>query len=244
MKTLLVLLFSILPLFAQRFPPGALVSSKAAAAAGGGSIAFDAASTATAVVNASSITWSHTCTGTDRALIVAIGFYDASVTVSGVTYNGVAMTEEWDTVDTTFSAARSAGYSLAAPATGANNIVVTFSAAADVGAAGASSWTGVQQSDPTRTAYTANGYDDTNPYGATVTVVDSASGDVVVDSVFTFTPTVVANLTTRSETDNAGGDNKSHGHQSTAASGASTVMSWNIGAESTWVIGAISLIPE
>lgn len=36
MKTLLVLLFSILPLFAQRFPPGALVSSKPAEAGGGG----------------------------------------------------------------------------------------------------------------------------------------------------------------------------------------------------------------
>lgn len=85
-------------------------------------IAFDAASSANTVVSASSLTFSHTCTGSDLVLTVGVSA-DSGVSPTGVTYNGSAMTKQVTEpgIDTTI-------WTLVSPATGANNIVVTFAA--------------------------------------------------------------------------------------------------------------------
>lgn len=103
-------------------------------------IAFDAASESF-TNSATSLTWSHTCTGSDRILWVSV-MASSARNITGVTYNGVALT----------SLTRSAGtqpmqlWYLIAPATGANNIVVSIDGAASFIYTSAGSYTGVEQS--------------------------------------------------------------------------------------------------
>ena len=75
---------------------------------------------------ASSQTFSHTQdSGTDRHLFIMIQMSDTA-TITGVTYNGVSMTEITSTVTTTYGT-RWAFYELDDPAIGSNNIVINFS---------------------------------------------------------------------------------------------------------------------
>lgn len=113
-------------------------------------IAFDAVSTATNATDPTSLTWSHTCSGSDRILIVGTstesdtGGHTAQ-TVSGITYNGVALTKIRSDYITDNGTEL---WYLVAPSTGANNIVVTMTAVVD-GLYGAGlSFTGVDQSNP------------------------------------------------------------------------------------------------
>jgi hypothetical protein len=87
-------------------------------------IAFDAASGGTA--NSNSITYSHTCTGANRILFVSVGNGGGSGSETfSVTYAGVSMTSILRTVNQ--SALVFELFYLVAPATGANNVVVSTS---------------------------------------------------------------------------------------------------------------------
>lgn len=87
-------------------------------------IAFDASSQGTAGNPVTSITWSHTC-ASGAVLVVQAGS-GATNTISGVTYNGVAMTAVDSYTDTT-NALKNTSWILLNPASGANNIVVSAS---------------------------------------------------------------------------------------------------------------------
>lgn len=77
---------------------------------------------------AASRTFSHNMsTGANGYLLVLIAMANV-VTITGVTYNGVSMTS-LGTSTTTTTSSRWAWYGLASPATGANNVVVSFSSA-------------------------------------------------------------------------------------------------------------------
>ncbi len=118
-------------------------------------IAFDAVG-GTAVVNpATSLTFSHTCSGVNRLLIVGIDTTTVD-DITSVTYAGVAMTlackvqggaannDVWNYL-----------YYLVAPATGANNIVISKSSSTIIVAASVS-YTGVKQTgqpDATQTKF-------------------------------------------------------------------------------------------
>lgn len=97
------------------------------------------------------VSWSHTCTGSNLILLVAISC-DHTSTLSNILYNGVAMTllqrHEGNTVDI-------AVYYLLAPATGAHT--VTFDHTGGGSACGVSaSYTGVLQSGvPDNAVYSA-----------------------------------------------------------------------------------------
>lgn len=111
-------------------------------------IAFDAATNGSSVT-ATSYTLAHTCTGTNRFLVVGVvGVAGAATSnnISGVTYAGVAMTkigeEQLSPNDRWFSI-----WYLYNPASGANNIVVSSSSSAFI-AASAASYNGVAQSAP------------------------------------------------------------------------------------------------
>lgn len=86
---------------------------------------------------ATSLTWSHTCTGTNRVLIVGVVATNG-VTISGVTYGGSAMSS----IASVSSGARAHRmFRLTNPATGANDVVVTVSASSII-LGGAISFTG------------------------------------------------------------------------------------------------------
>jgi hypothetical protein len=123
--------------------------------------AFDASSTAQSAFS-SSLTFSHTCSGADRVLFVAVN------TGSGVTYNGVSMTA----VETGDADKRL--YALVAPASGTHDVVVSLPSPAAILAV-AASYTGVDQVSP-YDGVQASATGDTSP---SVTVT-SSTGNLVV----------------------------------------------------------------
>lgn len=105
-------------------------------------LAYDNA-THSAFKNSTTNTQAHTCSGSDRVLMVYV--YAGSDVVTGVTYNGVSMTF----VQKQLMGGAAAGqyiyeYILAAPASGSNNVVVTSSANLG-GYISAVSYTGAKQ---------------------------------------------------------------------------------------------------
>src|SRR5882724_8240704 len=79
------------------------------------------------------LTWSHTCSGTNRYLVVLIRAGSAD-TLTGVTYNGVAMTPLKKILVNTSGSVQDNFYvyGLANPASGANNIVASASTAVTI----------------------------------------------------------------------------------------------------------------
>lgn len=90
-----------------------------------------------------SLTFSHTTSGTNRGMLLAVACRQMS-DVSGATYNGTSMTQEVESVNANVSGSRI--YSLIAPDTGANNVVVSLGAYRLISAF-AQTMTGVDQTD-------------------------------------------------------------------------------------------------
>ena len=131
-------------------------------------IAHDAASGPAFAVAASSVTLAHTCSGDDRILVVG-GFANNTAGDLTATYNGVAMTEIASRND---SGSRITTFYLVAPATGANNIVLSWSGSAAVLRVSGSSYTGAAQSSQPDSS--ATGADATSPFQiSTTTIADN-----------------------------------------------------------------------
>jgi len=200
----------------------------------GGAIAFDAFSDEQSGPSAvPSLTFPHTvgAGGTNRILVVAASFFDAAtpmVTVSSITYAGQSLTMLAEKTNAT-NRIRSEMWYRIAPATGANNIVVTFSENAKALAAGRS-YTNVHQTTPFGAVATADGGN-----SAPSVAVSSATGELVVDTVGIRqnvtgdqTLTVGANQVQRYNTHSAAGQGEFHvkGAGSEEAGAASVTMSW------------------
>ena len=89
-------------------------------------IAFDATSTVDQCA-VTSTTLAHTCTGDDRALLVGVNGGPATSLTDSVTYNSVSMTKQVESTVTDSDQNVSLWF-LNNPASGANNIVATYSA--------------------------------------------------------------------------------------------------------------------
>lgn len=206
-------------------------------------LAFDAASGAKAD-NGTLLSFAHTCTGSDRVLIVtagALGFPPAAA-ITGITYAGVAMTQAWSVAHTQVDSLEmvSEGWYLIAPATGSNNVVVSFNSADELWAS-ATSFTGADQSVPLGTPVTGQ--------AASVTpsvTVSSAPGEIVIDGLRAGQPTITvgAGQTSRNEQENI--NFSSAGGSSTEPGAASVTMSWSLGAGgygNFWALGAVAVKP-
>lgn len=186
----------------------------------------------------SSLTCAHTVSGENRELVNWISWYHSTSTLSGSTYNGVALT-----AIPSGSAANGQyhidGLHLIAPATGTNNLVATFSGGVfDVGM-GSVSFTGADQTTPLGTAVTATGTSTT----PSVTV-SSAAGEIVIDGlVITHgsTLTVGGSQTQRWNAIASGGFIKYAGSTQNGAS--STTNTWTSGNSQTWAQGAVPVKP-
>lgn len=172
----------------------------------------------------SGITLSHSCGGSNRALIVGIAGWQKSAgtgSVSGVTYGGVAMTEV-GSIRT--GSVLTYLFKLANPASGANNIVVTLSGTHFYTVkVQAVSYTDADQTDPVEAYNTASGY------GKTASVaVTTVSADAIVHDMMhhygTNASTVGADQTQRQQANG----NSTTGATSTEpkASAGSVTMSW------------------
>jgi hypothetical protein len=108
------------------------------------SIALDATSTSGSQSSISSYSWSHTCTGSSGLLAIGDSHYGTlDRTITGITYNSVAMTAIRSDVGGT--ASRSTIYYMVAPSSGVNTIAVTYSGSVLYGAGSAVSYTGAAQ---------------------------------------------------------------------------------------------------
>ena len=200
-------------------------------------IAFDAASNnGSGYRGAPPLTWSHTCTGSDRGLIVGVSWYNGlDPTDVAVTYNGVSMTQEADI--SAPDASRVRIFSLIAPATGSNTISVSWTGSnTDPMVGGAVSVTGCHQTDMiTRAASTNSGTSTT----VSVTVT-SATGEFVVDTaVMVDTPTENGDGTQRWNVNGTG----LYGCGASAPGAASVNMSWSQASSASWAIAAVSIDP-
>lgn len=137
--------------------------------------------TASTNVSASPQTLSLTCSGSDRVLLVAVGFRSAATTVNDITYNGVAMTLVDRQVHTTATDLVSELWYLADPSIGTNDISVTFDPNVDPTRAsiGALCATGVNQTSPVDGQNKAEG----NSTSASVSVNTTAGNVLGVASV-------------------------------------------------------------
>lgn len=126
-----------------------------------GSLAFDAASNGTPVNPGTSVTFSHTCTGTNLLLIVGVtveGGNPPPDCITGVTYNTVAMTKLNSTFNNVNNGDRTYLYGLVNPATGAHDVVVSSDTSLYI-ATSATSYSGASQAGVPGTTAVAN--DDT-----------------------------------------------------------------------------------
>lgn len=106
-------------------------------------IAYDSSAKGTTAT--SSLTFSHTCSGSDLILFVACRFYQTDK-ITGVTYNGTAMTLANKRQDNAGNNCYIYLFYLVNPSTGANNVVVSASATPNIQMCAASaSYTGVSQ---------------------------------------------------------------------------------------------------
>lgn len=104
-------------------------------------IAHDSSTAVTATLGVTTKTFSHTCSGSDRILWVAAGANTAAGDPTGITYAGNAMTKVNSVfLQTTWVAL----WYIIAPATGANNVVITCTGTGNV-TGGAMSFTGASQ---------------------------------------------------------------------------------------------------
>lgn len=193
--------------------------------------AFDTTSSLD-TTNITNPSWSHTCTGSNLYLVVLLPHWANGNTVSGVTYNGVAMSLLARS-SLSGSNDRSEIWGLANPATGSHTVAVT--GANCYGTIGAASFTGIDQTTSTGTAATATG----SSTGPTVNT-SSASNEVVVGAV-----------SYDSGTSTTGGGQTPlwnvNSAQDTAASyetgAATTTTSWTI-PTAPWAIAAVPLKPS
>lgn len=126
-------------------------------------IAFDAATDGGNNGGGSGHSFSHTCTGSDRFLMVAFGgdVGGGADDITGVTYNGVALTFAAKIVDVNI-ARYGYVYTLTNPSSGANTIAITTTAPHYI-IAGAASYTGVSQTG--QPAVIDQVYSDADPDG-------------------------------------------------------------------------------
>lgn len=123
-------------------------------------IAFDNTTlSARSSAGASSFTFSHTTSGSDRFLIVSVTTFNFSSGTPSptVTYNGTSMTPiAQNVVAFNVNNWRHHSYYLVNPDTGANNVVVTATSGTGLFECNANSYTGVDQTSPILDSGTAS----------------------------------------------------------------------------------------
>ena len=199
-----------------------------------GAITFDNSGTCNPGDEGTDCTQSFTTAGSDRLLLVGVCVRNGAAAVSGVTYNAVAMTQ-YATV-TLGGTQKLDIWRLIAPATGANDVIVTMAGLSPF-SVGISSYNGVDQTTPLGTSANATGA------GGDPTVdVSSAAGELVIDYFCeddgnTTIPTMTAGAGQTARANfTTGVVGFSRNVSSSEEAGAATVtMSWSDTAGNSWI---------
>jgi uncharacterized repeat protein (TIGR01451 family) len=202
---------------------------------------------------ASTITFGHTTNpaGTNRLLVVGISLDttgNTAVTVSGVTYKGIPLTSAGAHSDGT-SAERVEMWYLIAPATGNNNVIVSFNGlnGTPVGVVvGATTFTGADQSAPLRPFVFA---DDGGTVSSLSSLnVPSGAGEMVMDTLAingnrTATAGTTQNTQWAANSNGVLPGRDVYGLGSTRTGAPSVPMSETFNNSSLWSMGAVSIRP-
>lgn len=204
---------------------------------------FDAKSgTGTNVVNATSVTVSHTCGASATALFVLVAYWSLSATqqdLTGVTYNGVSLTKVG-------ASSRSNGqdiveiYALAGPATGTHNIVASFrnSSAGNAGGVQGISFSGTPTSGGSGTLWAdfTSGQTASNAANSSLSVPNNTSANAIVDAVAVgtaATPTMGTQTNrTLAASGNANGEGAGASYLAPGPTGSQT-MNWTFSSTSS-----------
>ena len=188
----------------------------------------------TGSTTATSASWSHTCSGSNRLVVVglAVGNVSSGSLTTTVTFGGTAMSS----VGKVGSDGSTAGYvqlfSLTNPPTGASTVAVTASASSTI-SGGSTSFTGANGIGTGVTAFGSSA-------SATVAVTGTTSGNMIADvcccgsavSSSTHTSRWIKNTNTDSGAGNGAG--------STAAAGGSVTMGYTV-SNDFWGIVAVEI---
>lgn len=171
------------------------------------SIAFDAVSNSEHGNNNTDLTWSHTCTGTDRFL--AVFFYITNATADplvDVTYAGVTMTQALPRVAKDGSVTEySYAYYLINPTAGANNVVINVDNILNhFIIAGAVSYTGCDQTTQPNTTSSNHASAATSATTTVTTTIDNCWAALSLFPDSDVTPTASTNSTQRGTIGSAG----------------------------------------
>lgn len=120
------------------------------------------------------LTFSFTCTGTDRALIADAGNGNTA-TFTDVTYNSVSMTTVSSEISSASAGSKMRLMYLSAPSTGSNNLVSTWDITNGGVVTEASSFTGVKQSGQPSANSTQTYTQNASPLTQSVTTVEDNS---------------------------------------------------------------------
>jgi hypothetical protein len=151
---------------------------------------LDAASNGNSTTGAIALSWSHTCSGSNRYLTVAL-FFNGALSSLAVTYDGVAMTQ----IGTiTGGGVNAYFFGLANPETGANIVSATW--ATTRAAIGTSvSYTNVNQSSPFGTGVTVASTTSPTSGNITLTSNDIGVGFLASYNSTTTVPTITSSGT-------------------------------------------------
>lgn len=203
-------------------------------------ITFDAASNSGYQAAASTYSWSHTCSGSNRFLAVDVSLLSAGSTVTGITYNGVALSLT-GAKSTVTSFGRVECWGLVAPATGSNTIAVALSGSI-VSSAEAVSYTGVHQTTPTE-AFNSAQATNVGAADATVTITTVADQDWVHAAIATSDSSITAGQTSRNNVTGAGGSGANEDTGPLSASTGQVMTYTGVGALATWAIAGYAIRP-
>ena len=198
---------------------------------------------------ASSLTWSHPVSGTNRILIVGVSL-SAAYAVSSITYGGVPLSLIGNAVSGTSTPGAHERIELwylteaQGLPTGTNSVIVSFNGSTRA-VAGATSWTGVNQTTPLGTfaSATSGSLGSTTPSVNVNTTADDMVVDVLAAGPLSATATVGANQTQRWNllvSDLTLNRTRGAASSETAIS-STTTMSWTLSVATRWVIGAVPL---
>lgn len=206
-----------------------VVQAPAAAPVGPTFGAVGPSSAGATATNTNTLSWSHTASGTNPAVIVGVASgTDCTLTA---TYGGVAMTALGKAESGTIGGSGFVQlFGLLNPPTGAQTVTVTASVSSISLIGGSISYTGVQSFG---TAVTGSfGDNATLPTSVSLTVPGTTSGNIVVDAVATGTGVTSSTATNRWLHNLNAGSAAGNAAQSTAAvTGSSTAIGYNISAD-------------
>ncbi|MGV6858953.1 MAG: DUF4347 domain-containing protein, partial [bacterium] len=200
-------------------------------------VSVDATTTTTDDTGATSITVSHTTSGSDRLMVVGLSMHKDRGPVSSVTYNGTALTLV-GTGQNGGDEARIELWALTAPDTGTHDVVVNLAGGGHGAVVGVTTFTGVDQATPYGSFFSATGNSSSISLGG----ISSAADEQIFSVVDHHNGTSLTPDSGQTESWDLA-INEANGGGYLASGASSVTLDWTPSNSEKWAVGAISIKP-